>query len=506
MKKDLLKEKYMNGSINVNIKPGPLEFLSIKERKEDIEQLYNVLSENYPYFSLKKKKFNYDWLAHKEDFIKWGEECTTNEEFYLVIKKIVMLLQNNHTQLLNPSYRAYLGEVYEGNDSWSKVLNHKGVIRKYEGWAEMSLPNPYVLPGEFKYIEGKYIYCSEALSEEEKIEALPEGVILEKISGRPIDNYIASLIDDKYIHYDYKRDKPIIEVLRIFTDKKKTLTLGFRDEDGERFSRKIISHKYYPNFHGNNMNNKEESNIKIDILKEGSTAYIKINSFASRHVQPDNKVLENSFIKFKDYSNLIIDVRGNGGGNEEYYMENILPYIMNEKKTAYFYLIFRHGSYVKSFLKDRGLNYNLKDKSIKITEELPQSLNLHEEYRKNFGFFIPNSRTINSSKYTGFKGEIYILTDHHTYSAAETFAAFAKATNIATIVGTTTGGDGVNIDPCVLALKNSGLVVRFAMSMGINGDGTINEETHTSPHIYVEQGLKDFMSSKDSVLEFIKTI
>lgn len=148
----------------------------------------------------------------------------------------------------------------------------------------------------------------------------------------------------------------------------------------------------------------------------------------------------------------------------------------------------------------------LKDGDLKVTEALPKDLTLSKEYRENFGFFLINSRSIKPTKYTGFKGKIFILTDHHTYSAAETFSAYAKATNMATIVGSTTGGDGVNIDPCVLALKNSGLVVRFAMSMGINADGSINEESHTTPDIYVEQNLKDLTNSEDTVIKYIRNL
>lgn len=502
-----LQENSFNETLKVKVKPDPLKFLTIEERKEDILQLYNVLSENYPYFSLKKRSFGYDWLSEKENFIKWAEDCSCNEEFYLVVKKIVQLMQNNHTELLNPLYRQYLGKVYEGKDSWSKVLNHKGVIEKYKAWSEMALPNPYVFKGEFKYIEGKYIYYSKELSEDQKIEGLQEGTILEKISGVSVDKYVASLIDSRYLYYDYKRKKPIAESLRIFTDRAKTMTLGFRDHKDKNFSIKLKSYKYYPHLHSNIKQNKvDEENVKVEIFKEGITAYIKINSFASRHIKPDSSVLEKAFKDFRDYENIVIDVRGNGGGNEEYYMENIVPYIISERKSANFYILFRHGNYIKPFLKDRGFKYMLKDGDLKLTEALPKDITLSKEYRENFGFFLINSRNIKPTKYTGFKGKIFILTDHHTYSAAETFSAYAKATNMGTIVGTTTGGDGVNIDPCVLALKNSGLVVRFAMSMGINADGSINEESHTTPDIYVEQNLKDFMNSEDTVIKYIRNL
>ena len=75
----------------------------------------------------------------------------------------------------------------------------------------------------------------------------------------------------------------------------------------------------------------------------------------------------------------------------------------------------------------------------------------------------------------------------------ESFAAFSKETKWATLVGTTTGGDGIGMTPAVASLPNSGLVFRFPMSMGINSDGTINEETHTKPDIFAEETYGDYL-------------
>jgi hypothetical protein len=498
-----IEENILAGTLKINVKEGPLMQLSAQERKEDMLQLYELLSENYPYFSLKKKKYNYDWLAHKEDFIYWAENCSCNEDFYLAIKKVVTLLQNNHTELMNPMYRVYLSDVYEGDNCWYKVLNHSAVVEKYKDWYEMRLPNPYVLQGEFKCFQGQYYYYSKMLAEEEKILDLEDGAILESVSGVPIDKYIASLIDNRYLHYDFKADKPIVETLRIFTKGAKYITLRFKGIDEEYFSKRLRSYKYYPRSKRKETV-KEEGNIKTEILHKDKTAYIKINSFASRYIETDNILLEDVFYKTRNFSYIFLDIRGNGGGNEEYYIKNILPYFIEEKNSVDFYLLFRHGKYIKPFLKDKGFKYFLKAGEIMFTEELPENLMLGEEYRKSFGFFINNTRSISGAKYTGFKGKIYILTDHHTYSAAETFTAFAKAAGIATIIGITTGGDGVNIDPCVAALKNSGLAIRFNMSMGLNPNGSINEEVHTTPDIYVEQSFQDFLEGRDTLYEYIK--
>lgn len=93
----------------------------------------------------------------------------------------------------------------------------------------------------------------------------------------------------------------------------------------------------------------------------------------------------------------------------------------------------------------------------------------------------------------GFKGKIYLLVDDYVYSAAEAFAVFAKSTGWATLIGTVTGGDGIGYDSVPVALPNSGLIIRFPMEMGLNPDGSINEETAAMPHIYVEPSYEDYL-------------
>jgi hypothetical protein len=48
-----------------------------------------------------------------------------------------------------------------------------------------------------------------------------------------------------------------------------------------------------------------------------------------------------------------------------------------------------------------------------------------------------------------------------------------------------------------MLLPNSGIIIRFSSCMGLNPDGTANEEYHTTPDIYVEQSFEDFIDIID---------
>ena len=90
-----------------------------------------------------------------------------------------------------------------------------------------------------------------------------------------------------------------------------------------------------------------------------------------------------------------------------------------------------------------------------------------------------------------YRGKIYLIVDDLCYSAAEGFASFCKATGFATVVGTWTGGNGIAFTPALVTLPNSGMVVWFPLTMGLNPEFSANEETHTLPEVMVEQSLDD---------------
>ncbi len=93
----------------------------------------------------------------------------------------------------------------------------------------------------------------------------------------------------------------------------------------------------------------------------------------------------------------------------------------------------------------------------------------------------------------GFKGDIILLVDDLVFSASESFAAFAKDTNWATLVGIPTGGGGISVSPLFFALPKSKLIIRMPALLGLNPDGSANKEKKTTPDIYVEQDPQDYI-------------
>ena len=132
------------------------------------------------------------------------------------------------------------------------------------------------------------------------------------------------------------------------------------------------------------------------------------------------------------------------------------------------------------------------------TSKRPALKKIPKEIYSNTILFQVTTDTIKPSKNSvNYTGKIYLLVDNKVFSSAETFAVFCKQTNFAKVVGTQTAGDGIGTDPVVYTLPNSGLIVRFTAEMGLNSDGSANEETKTIP---------DIITNSKNLTEIIKLI
>jgi len=493
--------KILNAPVQVMAKDISIESpLMTQQKLEDFEYMYNILKENFPFFEVKKRLLGYDWLSRKSEFEEWIKETKNDKEFYDTMRRILNLLQNGHTHILRPqAYKAYkyFCEVYNtgswisGYGPWQQVLNNKNVAERYKYWSSIiNEDKRYVVPIFFKYVEGKYV--ADYAIREKSLEDydIERGSILQKIDDLTTKEYIESLKDKEFLKYDFKRNEFKMNQLLISTPDIQIVKLTFLTPEGKIVERDVKSVVMYTNPPGNI---KDIKNFATAIIKKDKIAYLKIYKFAFDYKKEQEAIYE--FLnQVKNYPYLIIDVRGNPGGNDMYWMENIVAPLIDKPLKTNYYIVVRNGEYIKPFIKAR---FGLSLLSFKSTKELPRNLNFPEELRGDFGKFACFSKSISPKNPVGFKGKIFLLVDEYVYSSSESFASFAKATKWATLVGTATGGDGIGVDPAICALPNSGLIFRFPFDMGINPDGTINEEKHTQPDIYVEETYEDFLNPDD---------
>ena len=197
----------------------------------------------------------------------------------------------------------------------------------------------------------------------------------------------------------------------------------------------------------------------MKLIEEKSIAVIKIPTFSFYdRVEYFTRFVDSSFleIKNKNITNLILDLRGNDGG-DPFCSVPLFSYL--EKVP------------VKYFAKEYG-RYS------------------------EFGNPIPLAKN-------HFTGNVYTLIDHHCGSTNGHFSALLKYHKVGKFVGLEGGATykcNANVEE--FSLKNTHMIVNVAQRTYIAAVEGMDKTKGVEPDYFVEQTYKDFLNGKDTALEY----
>ena len=236
------------------------------------------------------------------------------------------------------------------------------------------------------------------------------------------------------------------------------------------------------------VNKTYSKNLMTENIIKDKLAYIRISSLIGmEYINQDRDIVINYLNEIKDYPFLIIDIRGNGGGDSRYWAYFLLPNIIDKKYETEDYILIKSGELNKKIFEQMHFNKDVKtflDNS-SFSSDVKDILKDFDGYLTGGSIIEPSEDSIH------FKGKIYLLVDNGVYSSAEMLASFCKETKLATLVGSRTAGDGIGFDPMQVALPNTAFVLRFSNNMGLTESGSINELDQTMPDIIVQESEED---------------
>ncbi|UQK59775.1 S41 family peptidase [Fenollaria massiliensis] len=236
------------------------------------------------------------------------------------------------------------------------------------------------------------------------------------------------------------------------------------------------------------VNKTYSKNLMTENIIKDKLAYIRISSLiGEQYINQDKDIVINYLNEIKDYPFLIIDIRGNGGGDSRYWQDFLIPKIIDRKYETKNYLLIKSGKLYEKMFKQLQFKNDVKtflDNS-SFNNDVKKILSDFDGYGISDMSIEPKEDSIH------FKGKIYLLVDNGVYSSAEMLASFCKETKLATLVGSRTAGDGIGIDPMQVDLPNTAFVMRFSNVMGLTGSGSINELDQTVPDIIVQESEED---------------
>lgn len=380
------------------------EGLTLDKRLEILEALWRNLSEIYPALEYKGIRGR-AWIAPAE---QRARQAKTDQEFYDILLEQMASLKDTHTRIIS-----------------------------YPGQPQL-VPPPVAL----NQVEGKVAVIRAAADT-----TLSPGEIIVSIEDRPAEVCLAEQI--KRVCNSTERGRiheACGQLLRGPPDS--IVNVSVQGAAGA-VRRVALRRRFNPELW-------REPAISARTLGD-SIGYIRISRWTDDTIPEQfDRALET----FKAAQGLIIDVRGNGGGNDQ--------------------------------LADL-VNGRLIDKPVISSIDFWRQAGT-DQYTRTMGWVQPRGPWT-------YRGRMAVLIDDASMSACEHFASGIEAMGKVLLVGLPTNGAGGG--PTIVKLPD-GTRVAISRALGLRANGVVFEGHGIPPHIYTAPTLKDLRTGRDAALETAK--
>ena len=333
---------------------------------------------------------------------------------------------------------------------------------------------------------GNEILSINNLTTDSLIQIFRESVWTEGLRHTKVNHEIGKYFDFLYSIFIGNTNEYVIEYINSQGIKKEFVL----KKGGKEFS-SVINYK--------SSNNLELSFYSVNNV---STAIVDINAFFNWEKDGKkykfSKELRTSFkrIDSAQSENLIIDLRDNGGGRAPY---ELFSYLYNSSFT-----FFNRAEFIvdKDSKYDRYCNPKLS--KLWITSQSKKRNQINDST-----YNLRNEPMLNPQKPSEpqYKGNLYVLINGGTFSAASDLAALIKSHDLATFVGTETGGGyygNTSMEDAWVTLPNTKVRVKTPLVRHfLPVEDKIPLGRGIIPDHEVEQSMADLINGVDTQLDFV---
>lgn len=456
--------------------------------------------------SLQKPKYLEDYQTFKNIF----EKANSGLYRYFSKREVDSVFASNRSKINNETtYQEFYNLVWNVIDYTGSCHNN---LRFPENLKTLLFRKDIFFPIPIKYIDGK-------LYSNINFDDIPAGTEIISVNGikatefankiskyRSTDgvnqtskyNFLQTNWTPFYIYKSYG-EKEEFSITYKYNDKTKSVIAksvnytAYKNNYNQRYSR-VYDEKTNDDYQYKYIDSLEVGVLSIksfDVGEKGNEDYNKYKSF-----------LDSVFISLRNKKNLIVDIRGNGGGSGDALML-LTSYLSNKtvKENISAYTLFNKIPYPKFY---KGSIQSTEDFLFDYVNEFKDG-----KYYQNNKFnpeWKPNKNN--------YQGDYVLLIDPFVASAASHFAAHIKSDKRAIIIGEETGGTYYGHTghfPVTYELPNSKLELSFSIVNLEQDVIALADEKFGNgimPDIKIVQNHSDFLDNKDTqlsfALEFIK--
>lgn len=445
------------------------EELSLDQKVADFQYLVDFLNENYPLEHIDEEIYKINIERKNKEYLQKVKNSKSNFEFFLVLRQYFSSIKSAHTYLMIPNLSYY--EDMRVNNMNNLLENNINIdlIKYWEDYLSRKVKN-YSLDNivTYNYIDGKY-YDDNFENYITHINNEPLQVFIDgyySIMAKKYSYHIKALYYDKLIFNDAQGEQVLIRL-----------------NNGKEISLYITS-EYEFAYVYNNLNSIWEPEIFYYIDEEKRLCYYRIDSFEIKYLDDIVRLSTEITERKEAFDYIVFDIRNNSGGQFVTFTQGILDFFIFDKHTFRIKFFTPYTEYHSEF-RSKSIYNNIVKNPIKNIDD-----------KANY-FYVVNRRIKYGSNKANTLKKIFVLIDEGTGSAADTFAAIMKRGKHAILVGQNTAGEGLADTSSMFNLPNSGLLISFMGSYGLNEDGKSNSHYGTVPDYYISKNILHYIKGKD---------
>jgi C-terminal processing protease CtpA/Prc len=235
---------------------------------------------------------------------------------------------------------------------------------------------------------------------------------------------------------------------------------------------------------------------------DSTTGLLNIRDFTITDEAKYYGFLDSVFLQLRNQSikNLIIDVRDNPGGGDDYGIE-IIKYLYDQPFKAYSKFYYKKSKVMEDF------SYMFLYPEDRNNPKMRMAANClgdcQEEH--DYGTYYECDNRAHDPKPDSirFRGNIYVLSNYKVYSAANCFVGLIKDYRIGKIIGTETGQSMSNDgQQCWFFLPHMNVMAGGSTTLCVRPNGDPGTERGIIPDYEVFQSEEDKTRGVDAVMDF----